>query len=119
LKNALLEKIFAWKKGLKAYFNKTFSRLVLDIRIFLLSNVIALLVAALICYKQAALGKDALVVSAILTAVIAVSALSYLNQNWFFTILLNSYAGYGYIGGILATTAWLYYQYYTERNQKA
>lgn len=119
LKNALFKKIFGWKKELKNYFNKAFSGLIIDIRIFIASNVIALVIAAIACYKQAALGRDSLIVSAILTGVIALSTLSYVDQNWFFTILLNNYYGYGYLLGILLTTAWLYFEYHNNRDAKS
>lgn len=117
LKNAFLEKIFGWKNDLKTHFNQTFSQLIIDIRIFLISNVMALLIAAFICYKKDQLGKDAFFISKILTVIIAFSSLSYFDQNWFFTILLNRYYGYGYIFGIFITTAWVYYQY--QKNKKA
>ncbi len=117
LKNALMEKVFSWKSGIKDHFNKTFEGLVTDIRIFIVSNIFALLVAALVCYKQNTLGKESMVVSSILTGVIALSSLSYLDQNWLFTIILNSYSGYSYPVGILMTTLWLYYEYYSRRNE--
>ncbi len=119
LKNALIEKIFGWKLSLKRYFQETFSGLVVEIRIFLASNVVALLIAAFVCVKGKMLGRDAIIISTLLTAVIALSALNYVNQNWFYTILLNSYSGYGYIIGILSTTAWLYYQYLSARKENA
>lgn len=111
LKNKLITKVYSWKVSLKGYFEKTFNSLVWDIRIFLMSNVIALLIAAFVCFKGKGLGKEALAVSVILTAVVALSALTYLNQNWLYTILLNNYGGYGYPVGILCTSGWLIYEY--------
>ncbi len=117
LKNLLLEKIFSWKKNLKNYFNKTFDHLVFDIRLFITSNIVALLGAAFACYRQSTLGKDAIAISTILTIAIALSSIGYLDQNWFYSILLNSYAGYGYPLTILSTTAYIYYQYYKNERE--
>jgi len=111
LKAALFEKIFSWKQGLKSYFDKTFSRLITDIRIFLGTNVVALLIAAFICFKAPALGNRAMALSTIVTIATALSAFSYINESWLINIILNSYAGYGYAGGIAFLTGWLYLEY--------
>ena len=110
-KAALFKKIFSWKQGLKSYFNKTFSGLIIDIRIFLGTNVIALLIAAFICLKATSLGNRAMVLSTIITIVTGLSVISYINENWLINILLNSYAGYGYSVGIVIFTIWLYLEY--------
>jgi len=111
LKAALFEKIFSWKQGLKSYFDKTFARLIVDVRIFLGTNVVALLIAVFICFKAPALGNRAMALSIIITLATALSALSYINDSWLIKILLNSYAGYGYTGGIAFLTGWLYFEY--------
>lgn len=117
LKTALFEKLFHWKQGLKSYFNKTFSGLIVEIRIFLGTNVIALLIAAFICFKSPSLGNRAMALSTIITVATALSAFSYLNESWLINILLNSYAGYGYAGGIAFLTGWLYLEYAERQNK--
>ncbi len=115
LTNKLLEKISSWKQSLKTYFELTFSGLIRDIRIFLLSNVIGLLIALVVSVKSEQIGKRALAISVIMSFAIAISALTYLNQNWLYTILLNSYAGYSYPIGIFLTSLWLGFEYFKER----
>jgi hypothetical protein len=119
LKAALFEKVFSWKQGLKNYFNKTFSGLIADIRIFLGTNLVALLIAAFVCFKGSSLGKRAMVLSTIITIATALSAFSYINQNWLLNVLLNSYAGYGYASGIAFLTGWLYLEYSEKLTKNA
>ncbi len=119
LKAALFKKVFSWKQNLKAYFNKTFSGLITDIRIFLGTNFIALSIAAFVCFKGATLGNRAIALSTIITIATALSAFSYVIENWLINILLNSYAGYGYAGGIAILTIGLYLEYYKNLTKKA
>ena len=119
LKAALFEKIFSWKQGLKAYFNKTFSGLIIDIRIFLGTNAIALLIAAFVCFKAESLGNRSMALSTIITIATVLSAFSYINENWLINVLLNSYAGYGYAGGIALLTGWLYLEYSDRQTKNA
>ncbi len=118
LKMALYKKIYSWKQGLKSYFNKTFFRLILDIRIFLLTNIVALLIAAFICFRVSSTGSRAMALSTIITIATAFSALSYINSSWLINILLNSYAGYGYAGGIAFLTGLLYWEYTSRVSKK-
>lgn len=114
LKQQLLTKIMSWKRSLKAHFEATFDGLLRDIRIFLLTNVLALSAAFFICYKSEALHRKAFAVGAIMTFVITISAVGYLEKNWFYTILLRDYAGYGYPLGIVMGTLWMCYEYLTS-----
>lgn len=114
LKNALYEKVFAWKKVLKDQISRSLMGLVRDIRIFLITNVIALLFAAVVTFKNINEKYRPLVLSGSISVSVALSSLFYLDQNWLFNVLLNSYAGFGYSVGIAALSAWLYLEY-TER----
>jgi len=111
LTKALLEKVFGWKKDVKKHIEKAYSNLLIDIRIFCLTNIIGLLLAALVLFKREGLGKYAVAASSILTGIIMISALSYLDQSWLFSILLNSYSGYNYPVGIFGTFLWIFYEY--------
>jgi len=117
LSKALLEKVFGWKKGIKKHIEKAYSNLLTDIRIFCLTNIVGLLLAAIVLYKREVLGKHAVAVSSILTGVIALSALSYLDQNWLFAILLNRYVGYGYPVGIFGTFLWVFLEYHKSKKE--
>jgi len=109
LQKSLMEKVVSWKMSIKHYFDKTFEGLVIDLRIFLLSNVIALAVGAFVGIRTRLLGDDGMLLNIILTGVVALSSLFYIDKNWFFTILLNNYSGYGYPFTVLLMTGWLYY----------
>jgi len=120
LKNMLVKKIFSWKTSIKAYFENTFDGLIFDIRAFLVSNLIALTIGAFISYNNQLLGKETIIVNTILTSVVILSSLLYINQDWFFTILLNRYNGYGYLFIVLIMTTWLYYHsWIIPRKEKA
>lgn len=111
LKAALFDKVFSWKQNLKSYLDGTFSKLITDVRIFLATNVIALFIAAFVCFRSERLGGRAMVISSIITTATALSTYGYVNDNWLFNILLNSFAGYGYSAGIVSLSAWLYFEY--------
>lgn len=113
LKNALIQKVFGWKEKIRTHFNASFDGLVLDIRIFLLSNVIGLIVAAIVNWRADQIGRHAFVYSMILTGVIILSSYFYINSNWFYDVLLNSYVGTGYPIGVLSMSAWLFWSYFT------
>ena len=118
LKDALIKKVFSWKQNIKEHFNNSFERLVFDIRLFLVSNVIGLLSAALISWHSERLGKHAIAASLILTGVIIMSSISYVNSNWLYDILLNSFAGMAYPVGILLTSGWLFWNYYAAEKEE-
>lgn len=109
----LLNKIGSWKSRIASYFAKTFNRLIIDIRIFLASNMIALLIASLVIYGSES--KARLTVSIILTFVIALSIWAYLSQSWFFNILLNNHMGIAYPVTLMFLWGWLLYDYGKER----
>jgi len=117
IKNALIKKTLSWKQSIKAHFDRSFDGLLFDIRLFLLSNIIGLLIAAFIAWQKEKLGKHALVASLILTGVIVFSSFSYINSNWFYNILLNRYAGIAYPLGILTVSFSLYYDYLKTQNK--
>ncbi len=120
LKNMLMKKIFSWKTSIKGYFKNIFDGLIFDIRAFLISNFIALVIGAFISFNNQLLGKETIIVNTILTSVVVLSSLLYINQDWFFTILLNSYNGYGYLLFVFLMTVWLYYHSWViPRKEKA
>jgi len=115
LKNALLRKIGAWKAGIKARVNSAFDNLILDLRIFSMTNVIGLLVAAVVLLKRHNFGGYSVSASLILSFVIASSAFSYADQSWLYSILVNSFYGYSYPAGIVGCFAWMFYEHYKSQ----
>lgn len=118
LKNAFFEKIFFWKKDLKSYFNKSFSALINDIRTFLVINAVALIVAAFVGLRATSLNGGLMSLSAAITLATILAVSCYVDQDWLFSILLNSYMGYGYASGIIFLTAYLYFEYYKNHMDK-
>lgn len=119
LTHNLLEKIFTWKSSLKSYFTATFTDLVFDLRIFLFSNALGLLIAAWMIWHLAQLNNNMVVVSIILTISIILSSMSYVDRNWFYTILLKNYAGWAYPMGIISLCTWLCFEYFKENKTRA
>lgn len=119
LKKALTDKIFSWKTSLKVHFENTLSNLIRDIRIFLISNIVALSVAAAVVLRPGLIGKKAQAVSAIVTLVVATSIVTYVDRNWLYAIILNNYAGYGYPLSLLLTSLWLCYEYIKGNRKNA
>ena len=117
LAKVLIEKVFGWKNNIKNHFDNTFSKLLTDLRIFCVTNVVGLFLAALVLFKREDYGKYSTTVSVILSDVIALSALSYFDQSWLYSILLNNYAGYGYPLGIISTFCWLFYEYHKSKEE--
>jgi len=117
LVKALLEKVFGWKKGVKKHIERAYSNLLTDIRIFCATNIIGLFLAALVLFKRREFGKYAVAASSILTGVIALSAFSYLDQSWLFSILLNRFSGYSYPVGIFGTFLWIFYEYHNRKKE--
>jgi hypothetical protein len=111
LNKVLLIMALSWKQNIKAHFDKTFAGLLFDIRLFLLSNVIGLFMAAFIARHNEKLGKHALVGSLILTGVIIFSSFTYINSNWFYNILLGRYTGIAYPVGVFIISLGLYVDY--------
>lgn len=108
-----------WKASIQRHFDHTFQRLMVDLRIFFGSNLVAFALAAFLLWRSAELGTGHRVVSATVTLATLFSAVMYIDQNWFFTILLNSYVGWSYPAGTALLCGWLLYEYYTLRPSTA
>ncbi|NNF68053.1 MAG: hypothetical protein HKM98_11145 [Gammaproteobacteria bacterium] len=111
----LAAKFLNWKARIRGYFSQTFESLISDLRLFLFSTAVAFGIAAFLISRAEKPAKKYLVASAILALATVFSALAYVDQNWFFTVLLNSYMGWGYPAGIALMFGWLMYDYYAGK----
>jgi len=92
----LLKGMHSWKLGIKDKFSESLANLLRDIRIFLMSNLVALGISAFLISRRKILGRRQVTISMLLTVVTAFSILLYLRQSWFWSIILNNYIGMGY-----------------------
>jgi hypothetical protein len=102
--NPLLAKVLQWKQKVRDYYDLVLSRLLVDLRIFAGSNLVAAAIATWLATR--ADGKtagrcDSL--SFLLFAAVAYSVSVYIDRISFFTILFNSHLGWWY-PGIVAIT---------------
>jgi hypothetical protein len=93
------------------HFRQVFERLVLDLRIFAISNIIGFAVVAWVT-RHSATSSPRLHVQAFILFVATVHAMSvYINQNWFFNLLLDFHMGIWYPLSIAATSVDLWYRW--------
>jgi hypothetical protein len=91
------QKVDSWKAAIHRHFDRVFDRIILDLRIFATSNLIGFGLAFWLMHLRANIDLlPCVIISAILTAAILYSSMMYWDQNWFFTILLDSYMGLWY-----------------------
>lgn len=113
---SLAEKVFSWKVKIKEHFNKMFMKIIIDLRIFSLSNVAGFALSYWLLRHGMGKDKRFIAGSVILTASVLFQAMMYVDQNWFFTILFNSFMGLGHPISIAVTFGWLMYEY--QKNKK-
>lgn len=106
------QKILGWKEKIRKHYNDTLAALVLDLRIFSGSNILAGILGLLLALKSG--GKNApylLVSSALLILSLGLGIFYYADSMSFFTILFKNYFGWGYPITLLSTFAYLYLRY--------
>jgi hypothetical protein len=102
------------RQDVRDYFARTFTRLLLDLRIFTGTNAVAALIAAAIAWRppppNASTPPDAdgrphylALVAALLLASVALQSWQYVNHLSYFSILLNSFVGWWYPVLVIAT----------------
>ena len=112
LMKGLLEKITSWKKSVEKYFNETFSDIIFDLTLFSISNIFAFGTALWLLNREGMIDLISYrVASGIITCSVIYASAMYFDQNWFFTVLLKSYFGWGYPVMIIAVFIWLLYRY--------
>lgn len=108
----LAEKVLMWKAHIKKHFNELFMKIVIDLRIFALSNIIGFGMAFWLLRQNSVDDKRYVVGSLLLTVAIAFQAMMYVDQNWFFTLLFDSFLGVTYPALICITWGKLMYDHF-------
>jgi hypothetical protein len=94
------------------HFRKSYANLIIDLRIFCGTNAFAFLLAAWLCFvsktKPMRYWLGAWSASLLLATLLGVW--TYLGQNWFWNITLNSYLGWAYASLHALVTLWLFYK---------
>jgi hypothetical protein len=94
---ALKDKLLFWKSEIRMYLEKTLNRLLLDLRIFFGSNLVAALLALVCAWRgRADRLPRLLLVCGLLLASVAFSAYMYVDSFSYFSILFNTYVGWWY-----------------------
>jgi len=105
-------KVISWKQSINRYFNEVFEKIILDLRIFSSTNIVAFIWALWLSAKNGAIDSVPYwIASAILTGSILYSSMMYIDQNWFFTILLDSFMGIAYPIAIAIMFGYILYRY--------
>jgi hypothetical protein len=112
----LAEKVFLWKTRLKEHFNEMFMKIIFDLRLFALSNVFGFGVAFWLSRQKSQSDKRYLAGSILLTISIAYQSMMYVDQNWFFTLLFDSFLGVTYPAMICITWGWLMFEHFKSLN---
>jgi hypothetical protein len=97
--------------AVKDHFKRVFDNIIIDLQVFCLTNIIGfLLVLALILFGKV---KDnrVYIPAFILFTAIGYGMFSYVDQSWFFNILLDSHMGIWYPLLIISTSVWLWYKW--------
>jgi hypothetical protein len=103
----LATKINGWKQAIRHSFDRTYERIVIDLRIFGFSNLAAACAAIyLICRFGA--HRKIMVICILLMVSLAYSIFMYIDQLWFFRILVGSFMGVWYPIGMLIIFVCLY-----------
>src|SRR5687767_613385 len=88
----LMAKIGNWKKGVRERFDRIYGRIIVEVRVFGASNLAA---GCLCIYLVRRFGAQAriLAISLVLTLSVLYCSFLYIDQNWFFAILHDSFLG--------------------------
>lgn len=113
----LADRFLNWKARIQSHFDQTFARLMGDFRLFLATTAIAFALAVFLLMRSDNISRQYFVASAVLALATVYSAFSYIDQNWFFTILLNNYMGWGYPLGLGMLFGWLLFEYYKNKRE--
>jgi hypothetical protein len=110
-KHALAERVFAWKEQARAYFDKTLTSLIRDLRIFFGTNCVAALLAAGLAWRATGRWRwHVLGTSVLLLGVLAVHVYLFLDRLTFFSIIWNAQVGWSYPLFLALTFGYLYFR---------
>lgn len=106
---ASLDFLVARLSGARAHFENSFGNLILDLRIFAFTNLVAFLIAGGLCFlaKTPRWRFWLTVWSGLLLASTLLSMFLYQEQSWVWNILMNRYKGWWYLGSHFFITLYL------------
>jgi hypothetical protein len=105
----VLQTVVGWKKRVVDYYDKVLDGLVLDLRVFALTNVVAACAAVWFAVRATErMQTRLLLVSGVLCASMVLCTLQYYDSLTFFKIITNSYSLSAYPLGLTAMFVWLY-----------
>lgn len=104
--------------SIKTHFQNSVQKLVTDLYIFFITNLVGLSISAYFVFKKEIKGTNLIIPSFIIMFSIFYSATTYYNQNWFLNILLDSHMGIWYPLLVMASFV-RYYQKYKDKELKA
>ncbi len=107
--NPLLQKSIETKAQIVDFYNRTIDKLILELRIFLLCNIILCAIILTASYLAKQQFRFSLVWASILMlGCMAYSIFMYIDHFGFFKIMFSSYAGWGYLANtlIIFTLVW-------------
>ena len=111
-------KLEQFKQKIRNYYQSTLEELVIDLRIFTGSNVVAGLVALVLLLGSPLRGvRQVEVFSIFIFAGVAISSWMYLDGLSFFRILFKWHLGWSYPAGIVTTAVYLYLRFGPDQPQ--
>ena len=115
--NPLLEKVVAIKQRIRAYYDKTLTALIVDLRIFAGSNLCAALIAIVLAYRSPRKDQKSLIwFSFFMLCTVSFCSSMYLDEMTFFRILLHTHMGWGYPVMLCVFLAGLYLDFGRSRS---
>jgi hypothetical protein len=110
-KHAFAERVFAWKEQARAYFDKTLTSLIRDLRIFFGTNCVAALLAAGLAWRATGRWRwHVLGMSVLLLGVLALHAYLFIDDLTFFRVVTNARVGWSYPLVLALTFGYLYFR---------
>ncbi|WP_294405241.1 hypothetical protein [Prosthecobacter sp.] len=111
-------KVEQFKQKIRNYYQSTLAELVIDLRIFTGSNVVAGLAALILLWSRHFRGQRQVeVFSLFIFASVAISSYLYLDGLSFFRILFKWHLGWSYPGSVALTAVYLYQRYGKKQPQ--
>ncbi|MEM1083034.1 MAG: hypothetical protein AAGI48_02845 [Verrucomicrobiota bacterium] len=116
--NKFTEKIIGWKEKVRAYFDEVVARILLDVRIFSGTNLVAGLIALILAIKtRDELTRPLVWLSGLLCAATLISIHGFIDSFSFFQYLIDWQMGWSYPAVVFLTYLYLIYKFYRFRGE--
>lgn len=122
LLNPLLEKIAAIKEAVRAFYDDTLEALVVDLRIFASSNLLAGVIAFILAWRSSdPIRRPIVWFSCLMLVAVIYCSSMYVDDLTFFRILLRWHSGWAYAVGLgfMVVGLWLDYGHYGQDREAA